>query len=461
MARFGCTVTVDTGKMPSSQTNFSWLLTEDNFPTAAIDGGDDSIDNGGGNLRCYTDDTKTTQLAIEVVSFVTGGTPVVQVWGLSATLDVADTVYIEADTVETAQPAVTDTYGRNAVWVDYVVVVHGDTSTDSTGDHSFSATGTPTIVSGKIGNALNVNEDNYYSSSPSSELQTLTEGSFSVQTWIKYETETFSSKGGIIGQALSSSGNWWSFGLNLDLSFITTDDNVTRKESSGGFDMDSDGTKDTWYLLSVNIDTTVDYELFTDSSLQSTTAPASGGCESTKDIAIGGPQIVTGGSQVIQLDEIRVGAIRTADYIESDYNNQNAPDTFWTTSAWEDQDDGGSTTPKSLSYTGVSTASLATVITYTVTGSATASGSATIVKLISKILATVGIGSAAITKKASKTLATTATGTASEQDSLILPQAANSGATGMLSSVQTFIAGTGAILINLVKRIAIRCGLGL
>ena len=65
MSRYGCTVTVQAGQMPSAQSNFVWLLTEDNFPAAAIDGGTTSILNGGGNLRCYTDDTKSTQLPID------------------------------------------------------------------------------------------------------------------------------------------------------------------------------------------------------------------------------------------------------------------------------------------------------------------------------------------------------------------------------------------------------------
>jgi hypothetical protein len=58
------------------------------------------------------------------VSFATGGTPSVQVWGLSSALNVASTVYMEADTVATTQPAVTDTYGRNAVWADREVHYH-------------------------------------------------------------------------------------------------------------------------------------------------------------------------------------------------------------------------------------------------------------------------------------------------------------------------------------------------
>jgi len=88
--------------------------------------------NGGGNLRAYTDDTKATQLPLEVVTFVTGGSPEVQVW-VKATAVTGGTIYLEADSVATSQPAVTDTYGRNAVWVDGYRVYNEDKE-DSTGN---------------------------------------------------------------------------------------------------------------------------------------------------------------------------------------------------------------------------------------------------------------------------------------------------------------------------------------
>jgi hypothetical protein len=70
MARYGCTITVAAGKAPSAQSNFPWVAVTANFPTAAIDGGAQSILNGGGNLRCYVDDTKAVRLAVDVVTFV-------------------------------------------------------------------------------------------------------------------------------------------------------------------------------------------------------------------------------------------------------------------------------------------------------------------------------------------------------------------------------------------------------
>jgi hypothetical protein len=34
-------------------------------------------------------------------------------------------------------------------------------------------------------------------------------------------------------------------------------------------------------------------------------------------------------------------SVKSAGYIESEHNNQNSPNTFWTTGLWEDQDAGG------------------------------------------------------------------------------------------------------------------------
>lgn len=140
---YGFTYTLPT--ITGSHTDFPVLLKEADFPTAAVDGGATSIDNGGGNLRAYTDSGKGTQLPIEVVYFVTGGTPDVEVWVKIPTAATGNTIFLEADSVETSQPPVTDTYGRNAVWSDYEAVLHlNDTNyTDSTGNgHNGTLNGT-------------------------------------------------------------------------------------------------------------------------------------------------------------------------------------------------------------------------------------------------------------------------------------------------------------------------------
>lgn len=122
---YGATLTLPTiAGSPTGHADFPILLKEADFPTGAIDGGANSIDNGGGNLRAYTTSAKTTQLPIDIVSFVAGGTPAAEVYVKIPTAATSETIFIESDDVETAQPAVTATYGRNAVWTDYESVGH-------------------------------------------------------------------------------------------------------------------------------------------------------------------------------------------------------------------------------------------------------------------------------------------------------------------------------------------------
>jgi hypothetical protein len=126
---FGFTRTLPT--ITGSHTDLPVLLVAGSFPATAIDGGSNSIDNGGGNLRAYTDDTKATQLSIEIVSFVTGGVPNIQVWVKIPSAITGSTIYLEADGVATSQPAFTASFGRNSVWSDYEAVIHAnETGTD-------------------------------------------------------------------------------------------------------------------------------------------------------------------------------------------------------------------------------------------------------------------------------------------------------------------------------------------
>jgi hypothetical protein len=105
-----------------------------------IDGGTNSMANGGGDMQIFSDTTTTTQLPIQVVTFVTGGSPQCQVWVRTPSYTSGDTITIGKDGTQTTQPSVTSSFGRNAVWADFEAVIHAnETSTngvfvDSTGN---------------------------------------------------------------------------------------------------------------------------------------------------------------------------------------------------------------------------------------------------------------------------------------------------------------------------------------
>ena len=364
MARFGCTITVDTGKMPSSQTDFTWLATEDNFPTAAIDGGGTSIDNGGGNLRCYTDDTKATQLPIEVVSFVTGGTPSVQVWGLSGTLNVASTVYIEADEVATTQPAVGAAFGRNAVWVDYLIVSHLNIDGTTTSGAYINSTGgsdgtgvsmsLPTIAGPHSNNAADFDGSNDFIKFPVSLSDT--DDVFTISVWGKcsdlstdqrlagfYQIGNTNAASSILWMDADGSGDGW---------------RAQGRSSTGGISTVGSDSHD---------NATTNWQMLQQRYGVSTHTLRVDGTQTQQVGAVGNFSSPTN-----KADEVRVGrmwdtttyfnggistlAITMSelpdDYLDSEYNNQSDPSTFWTVGAWEDQDAGGGRIMGSLVYLG-------------------------------------------------------------------------------------------------------------
>ena len=384
MARYGATLTVAAGKMPSSQSNFNWLLTEDNFPTDAKNGGATSILNGGGNLRCYIDDTKVTQLPVEVVTFVTGATPSIQVWGLSGTLDVGDTVYVEADTVATSQPSASSTYGSEKVWVDYAFALNLDDTSlpplDSTGNNTLTNEGSPVAgVSGAIGDGVSLSNSGFKIASPSG---------FSVTSGYTYsffanidsaptQWQSVFRNGGDLTVTAYNGGNVTSFhsGSQASISGATAFwDAGTRHK----FDM-------TW-SASDNI-----FRIYKDAvqigTVSQTTTPVVSGAitlfyESSS---------VNIDASIYDQATFRNSAT-SADYITADYNNQNDPSTFFTASAWEDQDSGVILTVDSGTYatTGTSTPILTQTNTQVLSGLYSTIGTDTPINAQLNIITTAG-----------------------------------------------------------------------
>lgn len=141
---YGATLTLPT-ITGGPLTNFQVCLRNDDFPTAAIDGGATSIDNGGGNLICYEDDTKAQQLALHVERFVTGGTPDVEVYVMMTSADSSDTIYIEADDTQTSQPAASSTYGSENATICDLQSFDGGATDISANDNDGTANGGLTI----------------------------------------------------------------------------------------------------------------------------------------------------------------------------------------------------------------------------------------------------------------------------------------------------------------------------
>jgi hypothetical protein len=355
MPRYGCTITVQTGEMPSTQTNFAWVAVTANFPTAAIDGGSQSILNGGGNLRCYTDDTKATRLPIEVVEFATGGSPSVVIWGLSASLGVGGTVYIEGDIVATTQPAVGNLYGRDEVWVDYNRVYHLNEAVSTAtgnyvdssgnGDGTLNSTTNVTSVTGQIGDATqSLNSAGGSSPLIDTGLVPNTTNIRTLEFWVNYST-TSNSQGYAQG---SDDANNRRFYLGLDGDVRVFAGVGTGFMGFGTNPNPSGIVAGSWYKQSLSVDGST-ATVYVNGVAKGSFAYTFSGT-STSNFTILGRNRATVETRIQGIADLyTIGKNeKSADLLLSEFNNQDNPSTFWSASAWEDQDSGLTIIPTSI-----------------------------------------------------------------------------------------------------------------
>ena len=83
-----------------------------------IDGGANSIANGGGDMMAFSDVLCTNRLPIHVVTFVAGGSPDALVYVRTSTYEAGDTITIGRDDTQTTQPLPAATYGQYEVYQD-------------------------------------------------------------------------------------------------------------------------------------------------------------------------------------------------------------------------------------------------------------------------------------------------------------------------------------------------------
>jgi len=147
-------ITIDATKVPSTQTSFPVYVDLGELPA----GFHTNVKSDGCDIRVVESD-ETTETAFELVSYDAGtdsGELHFMADSISGSTDT--TFYIYYGNAGASCYAVTATYGRNAVWSDYLGVLHfnessGTTATDSTGNSDGTYTGSlPTASAGQIGN---------------------------------------------------------------------------------------------------------------------------------------------------------------------------------------------------------------------------------------------------------------------------------------------------------------------
>ena len=318
------TATVRAADVPSTQTDFPSYVDLDRLGVTTL--------AEAQSIRVYADEAKTVEWAREIVSV---DEMHVKVPSFTSTVD----IYVDWDGVR-SDYAVTATYGRNAVWTDYAGVWHMQASSgsfvDSTGNgNSATNTGTlPNQVAGKIGKAQDYNGTSDKSIVAGDSTFDFSSG-YTLSFWANADSfgNSSSSPSTAIGSGFVSGkyqfmiGNWSDWGPN---------------NWGGGFydgkwrtvSLDSFPATSTWFQTHMTYDNS-SLKFFVDGANEDTLSYT--GTISTDNPDIGFGCFLQGnGGRLFdsRLEEIRIKITAdTANWITTEYNNQDSPSTFYSVAA--------------------------------------------------------------------------------------------------------------------------------
>ncbi len=308
------------------------------------------VKSGGEDIRITLADG-VSEVPVEIVDIDTSGKTgevYFKLPQLTATQET--TVYVYYGNSSATEPAAGDAAGRNSVWSEYVFVHHLQGANrasliDSTGNgHVFSSEGGSSVYesSGKLssGDGIDFNgSDNYIAITDHDDLSpwgalNSQDAQLSFSVWAKPDDA-------ISAQYLVTKGGSdnWEYGI-----YVQNEDLVSIAWQSGGGDHIVDQpnndnlTQGAWQLYYFTLDyrtelssTLGTLRSYVDSTASFSDSPDLGGMTNgTADLELGARG--SGGYYFDgTLDEFRLTQqLRTSDWVSTEYNNQNFPETFFT-----------------------------------------------------------------------------------------------------------------------------------
>lgn len=231
-------LTIDKTKVAGSHTDYPCFIDLSLMPAEFWD----AVKDGGGDIRCYSDTSKTTEFAREVVSCDKTN----EIGELYVKLDAIDNsndfeFYVLVDG-ESRDYLSSDTYGRNAVWSDFYAVMHMQGAlTDSTGSSTVNDDFSNITFSG--GNAIfNEQQCAYIAKNPN-----LGSGDFCFYARVTPKTAT-SSYSSLFGQWGRGAINTRSFNLfytnngDIQFSYSTNGNNQTSVTATSALTLGDEAT---------------------------------------------------------------------------------------------------------------------------------------------------------------------------------------------------------------------------
>ena len=332
-------ITVDNTKVPSTQTDIPVYVDLSALPA----GFHTNVKAAGADIRVTRTD-ETTEVAREVV-FYDAATDTGELHFLANSLSgSADTdFYIYYGNAAASEPAVGATYGRNAAWSNsYTAVWHlGEAVNNSAGGYvdstgnGNSGTGSSMALpasAGKMGDSQDFDGSSDYIDCNSNVGSFTLASTFTLQAWVN--PALLSSDDAIYGNTWSSAGYLLRVTSGNKFRILLVTSGGTYK----GFD--SSVLSSGWRMVHANWDGSSSVNLYNNGALNNETSIAAGTLttiSSANNTNIG--RTGDGGEYAPYdglIDEVRVSSVvRSANWITTEYNNQNSPATFYTLGSQE------------------------------------------------------------------------------------------------------------------------------
>ena len=326
-------LTVKTGQVTGTHSNFPTLVQ----PSLITGLGSITLAEAQ-SARFYSDVGKTTELAREVVGLDEIHVKVTSMEALAE-------IWMDYDGIR-ADYAVGDTYGRNAVWSDYTAIHHLNDTNDST-SNAYNLTNTNSIAfnAAKIGNGGDAGATNTNKRLINTGNLGITGGNISMSVWVKMNTEIATN--GFVNFLDKSSAThnvhyrfiYQGSGGVRRVAFQRLRQNIAANQANYNItlgtsnfhklDFTYDGSTVRGYIDGVQVAT-----------VASSGNGGSGGANGYTLFAEKTPSSFSVHAAA-KLDEARITtAVRSANWITTEYNNQNANGSFWEAT---DAGGGGST----------------------------------------------------------------------------------------------------------------------
>ena len=317
-------ISINSGQVPSTQTDFPVLVSQTDTRFKTIGNGGHVNNSSGFDIRPYSDTGLTTALSYELERY-NASTGEVIMWVKVASLSSSTTpIYLGyGDTTLTTDGS----SGSNTFSNNFSAVLHlkdGTTlsSTDSTGSFTWNKINTPTATTGQIDGAMalaSASSQYLISSSNGPSATALT-----VSHWVKGTSfpndynSIFNRGTNLYGIYVKSNGKL--FSIVKATTSISYDGTGSNTLSTG-----------TWYYLVLTYDSTNGLKAYVNAGSDGTVAANGTADVGAATTSIGRQDGTNSRFWNGAIDEARFASVaRSANWITTEYNNQNAPGTFET-----------------------------------------------------------------------------------------------------------------------------------